>query len=76
MTACQPFPPWPCADCGHVWAEGERRHEYDHHNGYAAEHQLDVEAVCTVCHHAREKARAGREIDGRTWDEMPGRGAA
>jgi hypothetical protein len=26
-----------CADCGHVHAEGERRHEYDHFLGYAAE---------------------------------------
>lgn len=24
----------PCADCGHIWEEGERRHEYDHHLGY------------------------------------------
>lgn len=47
----------PCVDCGHVWAEGERRHEYDHHRGYAAEHHLDVEAVCTTCHAARDSAR-------------------
>ncbi len=49
----------PCTDCGHVWAEGERRHEYDHHLGYAAEHHEHVEAVCTTCHHHRETARAG-----------------
>jgi len=48
----------PCTDCGHIWSEGERRHEYDHHLGYAAEHHLSVEAVCTTCHHARERARA------------------
>lgn len=47
----------PCADCGHVWAEGERRHEYDHHLGYGAAHHLDVEAVCTTCHHSRERVR-------------------
>ncbi|MFJ1653455.1 hypothetical protein ACIOC2_19110 [Streptomyces sp. NPDC088337] len=47
----------PCADCGHVWQPGERRHEYDHHQGYAPEHHEDVEAVCTTCHHAREDAR-------------------
>ena len=47
----------PCADCGHRYAEGERRHEYDHHLGYAAEHHLSVQAVCTTCHHARERAR-------------------
>lgn len=47
----------PCTDCGHVYADGERRHEYDHHLGYAAEHQLSVEAVCMPCHRAREKQR-------------------
>jgi hypothetical protein len=49
----------PCTDCGHVHVSGERRHEYDHHLGYAAEHQLDVEAVCTTCHHEREAERRG-----------------
>lgn len=48
----------PCVDCGHVWADGERRHEYDHHLGYAAENHLNVEAVCTLCHRARNLARA------------------
>jgi hypothetical protein len=43
----------PCVDCGHEWAPGQRRHEYDHHLGYAAEHHLDVEPVCTVCHRRR-----------------------
>lgn len=47
----------PCTDCGHVWSEGERRHEYDHHLGYAPEHHLDVEVVCTTCHAARESRR-------------------
>jgi len=49
----------PCADCGHVWQEGERRHEYDHYLGYGAEHHYDVESVCTVCH-ARRDGAAGR----------------
>lgn len=49
----------PCADCGHEWSEGERRHEYDHHLGYAAEHHLDVQPVCTTCHHRREERRHG-----------------
>lgn len=49
----------PCADCGHAWSAGERRHEYDHHRGYAAQHHLSVEAVCTTCHHRREEARRG-----------------
>jgi hypothetical protein len=48
----------PCVDCGHVWSEGERRHEYDHHKGYAAEHHYDVEPVCTTCHTARDSAKA------------------
>lgn len=46
-----------CADCGHVYTEGERRHEYDHHAGYEREHWLTVEAVCTLCHAGREKGR-------------------
>lgn len=49
----------PCFDCEHIHMPGERRHEYDHHLGYAAEHQLSVQAVCVTCHHAREKNRRG-----------------
>ena len=48
----------PCTDCGHVWAPGERRHEYDHHLGYASEHHYDVQSVCTGCHSARDCAKA------------------
>lgn len=48
----------PCADCGHVWAPGERRHEYDHHLGYAPENHLNVISVCTTCH-ARRDGRSG-----------------
>lgn len=47
----------PCSDCGHVWEAGQRRHEYDHHLGYSAEHHEHVESVCTTCHHARETER-------------------
>jgi len=47
----------PCVDCGHEWRVGERRHEYDHHLGYEAEHHEHVEAVCTTCHHRREDVR-------------------
>lgn len=50
----------PCTDCGHVWKDGERRHEYDHHRGYAGKHHYDVEAVCTTCHHEREEKRNGK----------------
>ena len=41
----------PCTDCGHL--ADDRRHEYDHHLGYAAEHHENVEAVCSVCHRWR-----------------------
>lgn len=47
----------PCTDCGHIWKPGERRHEYDHHNGYAPEHYLDVEPVCTTCHARRDSSK-------------------
>ncbi len=43
----------PCADCGHTWKPGERRHEYDHYLGYSADHHYDVEPVCTTCHAKR-----------------------
>lgn len=49
-----------CADCGHIHASGERRHEYDHHLGYAAEHHLDVEPVCTICHAKRDGEPANK----------------
>lgn len=47
----------PCTDCGHVWEDGGRRHEYDHASGYGVAEQLTVEAVCSACHHTRERAR-------------------
>ena len=47
-----------CVDCGHVHGPGERRHEYDHHLGYAAEHHYDVQPVCTRCHAKRDSVRA------------------
>lgn len=49
----------PCADCGHVWTPGEKRHEYDHHLGYAPEHHEHVEPVCTSCHASRTHSRNG-----------------
>lgn len=45
----------PCFDCGHVGTD--RRHEYDHFLGYAAERHYDVQAVCSSCHHRRERDR-------------------
>lgn len=60
-TGYRPHPnSLPCADCGHVYTEGERRHEYDHHLGYAPEHHLDVESVCTLCHAKRDSAKAAK----------------
>lgn len=47
----------PCFDCGHTWKAGERRHEYDHYKGYGRGNHLAVQAVCTVCHYKRERAR-------------------
>lgn len=44
-----------CTDCGHFG--NSKRHEYDHHEGYAAEHHESVEAVCATCHHDREISR-------------------
>lgn len=58
----------PCTDCGHVWSPGERWHEYDHYLGYAGAHHHDVQAVCTLCHSAREDrrdpARRTRSVEG------------
>lgn len=48
----------PCSDCGHIGED--RRHEYDHYLGYAADNHLDVEAVCTICHAARDNAKANQ----------------
>lgn len=47
----------PCVDCGHVWKEGERRHEYDHFEGYGEDKHYEVEAVCTTCHKKRSVER-------------------
>jgi hypothetical protein len=49
-----------CVDCGHVHAPGERRHEYDHHLGYSAEHHYEVQPVCTTCHAKRDSARKAK----------------
>ena len=57
----------PCVDCGHVWTIGERRHEYDHYLGYAAENHLNVQVVCTECHakrHAKMFCDRGHELHG------------
>jgi hypothetical protein len=40
-----------CANCGHGWKIGERRHEYHHYLGYAAENHEKVIVLCSKCHH-------------------------
>lgn len=50
----------PCTDCGHVWAPGERRHEYDHHHGYARKYFLSVQSVCTLCHSKRDCSKTNQ----------------
>lgn len=48
----------PCTDCQHtVTSDADRRHEYDHFQGYAPEHHMSVEAVCTRCHKRRGYVR-------------------
>lgn len=47
----------PCADCGHLYQPGDRRHEYDHYLGYGESHHLAVQPVCIICHHKRELSR-------------------
>ena len=47
----------PCSDCGHVHARGERRHEYDHHQGYATGKHTVVIPLCSKCHHERHPGK-------------------
>jgi hypothetical protein len=63
----------PCVDCGHVWEEGERRHEYDHHLGYDAANHLSIEAVCSECHAMRRWGVVGTCKNGHPWPESMGR---
>lgn len=44
-----------CHDCGHIG--DDKRHEYDHFEGYTAEKQEIVQAVCTKCHSKRSFSR-------------------
>ncbi len=43
----------PCSDCGHVYKSGDKRHEYDHHEGYAAGKHTVVIVRCSTCHHKK-----------------------
>ncbi len=53
----------PCFDCADGVFGGNYRHEYDHAHGYDGDNQLDVEPVCSKCHHNREDARHGQNFD-------------
>lgn len=59
----------PCADCGSRWGDGDRRFEYHHHQGYAADHHFTVVALCPPCHRRRHGAgsathcKRGHELD-------------
>ncbi|MEJ7796922.1 MAG: hypothetical protein WKF42_00380 [Solirubrobacteraceae bacterium] len=46
----------PCADCGHVWFEGERRHEYVDAEGEVTTED-GADAVCVLCHQKRRRPR-------------------
>lgn len=56
-TGRRPSPnSFPCADCGHFG--DDRRHEYHHYRGYAAENHSDVMPLCTACHSRRDNPPA------------------
>jgi len=61
----------PCTDCGHLEPGRRPRHEYDHYLGYASDHQEDVEAVCSPCHHRREWSRKKSRGDNSAAKAVP-----
>ncbi len=48
----------PCADCGHVWFDGERRHEYVHGPPPPGFRSGRVEVVCVLCRRQRRRQAA------------------
>lgn len=51
-----------CEDCGHLWFEGERRHQYvDPAGEISLEDGADV--VCTLCMHRRRRWGPEHEED-------------
>lgn len=48
----------PCSQCKHCG--DDRKHEYHHHNGYSAEHHLDVIVLCSKCHHHQPDMKASK----------------
>jgi len=46
----------PCDDCGHIWFEGERRHQYVGPDGEVTDAD-DADVVCLLCHQKRHRPR-------------------
>lgn len=61
----------PCWDCGHVYKPSERRHEYDHYKGYAAQNHYKVQPVCTLCHAKRDSPKKAQTKCYRGHDFTP-----
>jgi hypothetical protein len=53
----------PCSRCSHEWKYGEKRHEYHHHMGYAAENHENVIVLCVSCH--KKVSKENGECKGR-----------
>jgi len=43
-----------CADCGHIWFEGERRHQYVDAVGEVTVED-DADAICILCRQKRRR---------------------
>lgn len=56
-----------CVKCGHKGSD--RRHEYHHHMGYAAEHVYDVVPLCTKCHAVEDKSSDRASAKDRSEDD-------
>lgn len=48
-----------CVLCGHKGTD--RRHEYHHYMGYAAQHHFEVFPLCSKCHHDQPDSAKGRK---------------
>jgi len=53
----------PCSDCGHVWFEGERRHDYVDAAGVVTIED-EADAVCRLCRIKRGRGRKPDEEEG------------
>lgn len=52
-----------CTDCGHVWFEGERRHDYVDASGTATIED-GADPVCTLCRQKRARGRRPEDDEG------------